>query len=970
MKKLVVVAVAVLQMAICHAGQRVVCHYDTIEGRVGQELRKPNGDYYFDVDWFDFDSAPVQGHGDGDFVSFTGEFPGFSISSYKQDVEKDPIDKDGKDSPSWYHPGGTWYPSGWSVYTGPYCPFVATPTQAGTYNFSMTFEWSDGYTESINIKFIIREKGNGTWYVNGASGSDANYGDEASSAKETIQAAIDVALAGDTILVAPGTYDAVNTQGKDITIRSTDGAEQTKIVGRTSGGVNDYGEVTAAMLISEETFGEVGDSSDPDYEEEHTTYKYDVVNEWSSWTPMALPCSALEGFTIEVNSVAEDDQVGVVGGHLKNCRLICADGVKKFNLVQLAVIENSLIKAGDLGVWIDENGNEDGDVEVLSDCILRNCTVYTGSMVCASEMENTIIYARNTKVYLDEEGANKPTLSNCVFYNVKGVSGRAGVTVADPKFANAASGDFHLVLGSPCIDKGGTSYGTTDLAGNPRVVNGKIDVGCYEYQNDEPDEPTVSATAANVAATYDGAAHGIAVSVSAPTSGVTVEYALAKDGPWQAESFSFTEVCAATQVWYRALAEGYLGVTNVATVTVSPRSIQNATVTVTPAEGGYKYDGTAKEPAVSVTDSFSGFTSSDYSVSYSGNVNAGTAKVVVTGAGHYAGTVEKTFVIAPRALTFTSASAEWAWDGAAHSCETAPVVTGDGFVGADGATFFGFASVTAPGTYENTFSYAFTSGTVASNYSVSQVCGKLCIFNYKASVKADGTVKIDGLGDEPLGSSELAIPEKIDGKPVTEIAEKAFVNSTCGATTLKLSKYCKKIGASAFRGIKTLKVVTFVKVYETDDVTEAELEIGAYAFGSTALESIGVPSYVRSVGDYAFSNCGNLKRVAVAAGTTVSDKAFYRSGITAGAKPEVISMSTFSVSGGVATMKVSGTGGSIDVSGLKVRYSLSLGSRAEWTELAYRVGETVLTDSGCEVTIAVDVPDGVTSVFFSAELVD
>ena len=962
------------KFVVINAGQRVVCHYDTIEGRVGQELVKPNGDHYFDVDWFDFDTAPVQGYGDGELTGYSGSIPGVDdpLSAYKQNVEEDPSNKDGKDSPSWYHPSASWNGSQWldknncEIYSGGYHPFVTTPTKAGTYNLTLTFSWDDGYTETINIRFIIREKG--AWYVDGASGSDANSGLEASSAKATIQAAIDVALACDTILVAPGTYDAINTQGKNVTIRSTGGAEQTKIVGRTSGGVNDDGEVTAAMLISDTLNGQIGDSSDPDYEDEQTTYKYDIVNEWKTWTPADLACSTLEGFSIEVNSVSEDDQVGIVGGNLKNCRLICADGVKRFNLVQLAVIENSFIQAGDLGVWIDEDGNEDGNVEAFSDCILRNCTVYTGSMICSSKMENTIVYARNTKVSLDE-GTNKPTLSNCVFYNVNGVSGRSGVTVADPMFKDVANGDFRIRKASPCVDAGGTVYGTTDLAGSPRVVNGKIDVGCYEYQNDEPDVPTVSASAANVVATYDGTAHGIAVSVSEPTSGVTVEYALSADGPWQSESFSFTEVCAATQVWYRALAEGYLGVTNKATVTVNARSIQDVTVSVTLPDGGYKYDGTAKEPAVSVTDSFSGFSSSDYSVSYSDNVNAGTAKVVVTGAGsHYTGTKETTFAIAPRTLTFTSASAEWAWDGAAHSCETAPTVTGDGFVGEDGATFSGFASVTAPGTYENTFSYAFTSGTVASNYSVSQVYGKLRVFNYKASVKDDGTVKIDGLGDEPLGSTEIAIPEKIDGKPVTEIAEGAFANSTCGATSLTLAKYCKKIGASAFRGIGTLKTVTFVKVYETDDVTEAKLEIGANAFNSTGIASLSVPDYVQEIGNYAFANCGDLKRVAIPAGTTVSTKAFYRSGITAGAKPEVITFSAFTVSGSVATMKVTGTGGSINVSGLAVYFSSSLGARAEWSKIDHSVGETVLTNTGCEVTVAVNVPTGAEGAYFYVEL--
>ena len=488
----------------------------------------------------------------------------------------------------------------------------------------------------------------------------------------------------------------------------------------------------------------------------------------------------------------------------------------------------------------------------------------------------------------------------------------------------------------------------------------------------DPENPTVRATAAVVNVGYDGEGHGISVSVTTPASGATVEYARAKDGPWQADAILFTNVCTATKVWYRVLADGYAGVTNAATITVNPRQISNATLTLLGIpEAGYKYDGTAKAPAVSVTDTLAGFSSSDYDAPvYSDNVNAGTAKVTVTGVGNYAGTAEATFAIAPRELTFTSADAEWAWDGAAHSCETTPVVSGDGFVGADGVTFSDFASVTAPGSYENTFAYAFTAGTVASNYAVTQVCGTLLVHNYRATVKADGTVRIDGLGGEALGSTELVIPETIDGVPVTEVKEGAFVNSTCGMQTLKLAKYCRKIGARAFHNVRTLQRVAFVKVYETDGVTEAKLEIGAYAFGSTGVSSLAVPDDVQEIGDYAFSNCGSLTRVSVGPGTTVSPKAFYRSGITAGAKPEVLTLGAFAYDGATATatMTVKGSGGTIDLSGLKILCWTSLD--AEPTELAYRVGETVLTESGCEVTVTVDVPAGATGAFFRAELAE
>jgi Protein of unknown function (DUF1565) len=45
-----------------------------------------------------------------------------------------------------------------------------------------------------------------TWYVNVATGSDSNSGTSAGTPFQWITKAMSVALSGDTIMVAPGTY--------------------------------------------------------------------------------------------------------------------------------------------------------------------------------------------------------------------------------------------------------------------------------------------------------------------------------------------------------------------------------------------------------------------------------------------------------------------------------------------------------------------------------------------------------------------------------------------------------------------------------------------------------------------------------------------------------------------------------------------------------------------------------------------
>ena len=89
---------------------------------------------------------------------------------------------------------------------------------------------------------------------------------------------------------------------------------------------------------------------------------------------------------------------------------------------------------------------------------------------------------------------------------------------------------------------------------------------------------------------------------------------------------------------------------NAATLSVDRKDISSAIVELDKAS--YSYDGTAKEPSVTVK--VGGITlakDTDYTVAYSNNMKAGTATVTITGHGNYVGFVTKDFTIAKQAYS-------------------------------------------------------------------------------------------------------------------------------------------------------------------------------------------------------------------------------------------------------------------------------------------------------------------------------
>ena len=88
------------------------------------------------------------------------------------------------------------------------------------------------------------------------------------------------------------------------------------------------------------------------------------------------------------------------------------------------------------------------------------------------------------------------------------------------------------------------------------------------------------------------------------------------------------------------------------TVTINVPYKDISTCTASLSTASYVYDGQAKTPAVTVKDSSKTLSNgTDYTVSYSSNVNAGTATVTITGKGSYKNSKVLTFKITPKPQT-------------------------------------------------------------------------------------------------------------------------------------------------------------------------------------------------------------------------------------------------------------------------------------------------------------------------------
>ena len=625
-------------------------------------------------------------------------------------------------------------------------------------------------------EFTITAPANAIWYVDATNGVDTADGFSWATAKKTIQAAVDLAVDGNQIIVTNGVYTKMaqhpvvwNKDSKNLFIRSVNGPDVTIIDGN---GLRRCAKLSAALD------GRTSSS-----------------------------VATLSGFTI-ANGL-DPNCAGASHGVVENCIITgCTGtytgGAALCKLINCLLAGNSVVTGDD---YPDAGGAER--------CDLYNCTVVGNTAdagapaggLLSCNAYNCIVTGNMVNGIKSDVSSSCTVANSCLGTAFSGT----GNIVADPRFADAANGDYRLSPSSPCIDAGDSALaaGATDLDGNPRIVGNAVDMGCYEVQTISLSGDSILVSLSTNVFVYDATEHRPSVTVTYGAVGLvegrdfSVSYAnnvnagtaraivtgLGIYTGSRTNAFAITkrpvtvsvtghtatyiyDTTAKTVAGYDAatadalydIAAGTVfgatakaSRTDVGTTAMGLKagdfSNRNANFSVTYAvtDGGVTitprmigdddanwdirlgraamYDGTEQTaPIIQVC-----YVKPDGNLDYipytlSGNkaTDAGNYVVRITGTGNYVGSGDTDWAITQRNVTLTSGSATWKYNGSAHN-KTSVTVSGDGFVSGEGATYSGFPVVRhvadAATPRANSFTYALNAGTKARNYAFTTANG-------------------------------------------------------------------------------------------------------------------------------------------------------------------------------------------------------------------------------------------------------
>ncbi len=357
-----------------------------------------------------------------------------------------------------------------------------------------------------------------TYYVKaGATNSERPYASWATAAA-TIQDAVEIAFAGDLVLVTNGVYDQGGNpaMGYDLTnrvavdkalaVRSVNGPAATHIVGQPGEQPDGFGLAAIRGVFLAAGAEMSGFSVTGGY-----THSFFSIDAFGGGV-YSVSNNTLVSNCVIMGNAAWAGGAGAYRGTLRHCVLarntstFGGGGAEDAVIEQCRVTDNAAGAGGGgyhvtarnslfAGNQAEENGGGLYESTALNCTLVSNQAGLAGGLYGGTAV-NSIAWGNLATG--DVAAANWSTSAAPAFAfccTVPLPPAGPGNTTNDPRLAEAG-GDWPLAAGSPCINAG-TNEGwmaiERDLAGNNRVIGPAVDMGAYEF----PLAPTglVAATA-------------------------------------------------------------------------------------------------------------------------------------------------------------------------------------------------------------------------------------------------------------------------------------------------------------------------------------------------------------------------------------------------------------------------------------------------------------------------------------------
>ncbi len=366
---------------------------------------------------------------------------------------------------------------------------------------TVSFNYAQPFILKWNYERVRTAQDPVTWYVSPLAAGEsrtAPTGTTTNNAFFQPKHALEVADAGDTVLLAPGTYPllAQLTIDKSIVFRSTDGAEATIL----DGVVKTFRimSVTADATVEGVTIARGGGNGSND--------------DTAAGRGLRISAGLVRDCIISNNAAGtwcRGAGVHLAGGTVSRC-LIANNTISSYNGAGAglggngAVLEHCLITNN-----VGGSGCSGGGV-YLKYGTVRNCTIVANKANTGGGVYFEGSGGGGTRVFIDNIVSGNEVISDASagapewikassatfkmtnnFFAVTSVPGENVTTggrtlTGDPLFANFPAGNYRLTASSPCLDAAwGEATVATDLDGNARVSGPAMDIGCYEYDQSQ-----------------------------------------------------------------------------------------------------------------------------------------------------------------------------------------------------------------------------------------------------------------------------------------------------------------------------------------------------------------------------------------------------------------------------------------------------------------------------------------------------